>query len=130
MYTHNGGNCHYCGEEVGKYTEEQWYGRDYRGRIVWGCRECNASVGSHDDGFPLGYVGDSNLRYWRKRAHQAFDPLWLRKAKVEGWNCRKARTAAYTWIGNELQTHPDETHIAMFDVEQCQKLIEICRPYN
>lgn len=93
------------------------YGRDIKGaRSVWICQDtnCDARVGCHDDGRPLGTMAGAELRRWRERAHAAFDPLWK-------GGTRQARGAMYRRLAEALGL--ERAHIGEFTVEQCQKAI-------
>ncbi len=54
----------------------------------------------------------------RCKAHDAFDPLW----KSGAMN----RDQAYEWLGTRLDLHPDKCHIAQFDTDMCQQVIDTC----
>lgn len=55
----------------------------------------------------------------RQRCHDIFDPLWRSKSKF------KNRGAAYRWLKKVMGLSSDQAHIGMFDLGQCNKLIEI-----
>jgi hypothetical protein len=87
--------------------------------MVYYCRDCNAWVGVHKGtDKPLGVLANSELREWKKRAHTFFDKLWKTK--------KMRRGAAYLWLAMQMEKTPDETHIGMFSVEECRKVINIC----
>jgi hypothetical protein len=52
-------------------------------------------------------------------AHAAFDPFW----KLEGMG----RQDAYVWLARQMGMTRNQCHIGLFDVGQCQKVIEICQ---
>lgn len=58
----------------------------------------------------------------REAAHAAFDPLWL-TAK----NRRLARKEAYARLAVALGIQEDYCHIAMFDVKQCRRVVELSK---
>ena len=91
----------------------------------WECAPCGAFVGCHrpnvgygDGTRPLGSPANAELRIARSKAHQVFDGMWKRQ--------HKARKAAYAWLSRELGLKPEETHIAMFDLKTCHKVISLC----
>jgi len=93
------------------------YGRSYG--MIYLCRPCDAYVGVHKGtDKPLGRLADKELRYWKMAAHEAFDPIWQSKAMK--------RNEAYKWLAGCMGLKPKETHIGMFDVQQCKKVIKIC----
>ena len=96
--------CPYCGRQAEYVDSKVIYGRSYG--MAYLCRNCDAYVGVHrgtDE--PLGRLADASLRKWKKAAHAAFDPLWL---------------------AQQLGLPVSETHIGMFDVEECISTILIC----
>ena len=94
------------------------YGRNYG--MIYLCRQCDAYVGVHrGTDKPLGRLANKELRYWKMAAHEAFDPIW------QGRNMR--RNEAYKWLAGCMGLKPKETHIGMFDVSQCKKVIKICK---
>lgn len=103
---------------TGEYVDSKIiYGKSY-GKIYL-CRDCNAYVGVHKGtDKPLGRLADKELRYWKKEAHAAFDPIWKNGAMYRG--------KAYLWLAEQMGLRTDETHIGMFDVEQCKKVVSIC----
>lgn len=87
--------------------------------MVYLCRPCDAYVGVHKGSdTPLGRLANAELRYWKKRAHAAFNPLW------QYGRFKHRRNAAYAWLSEELQLSREQTHIGMFDVDLCKKVIE------
>lgn len=61
----------------------------------------------------------SELAQARCAAHAAFDPVWKDGAV--------SRTQAYKWLGRKLGLGKDNTHIGMFDVQTCAKVVELCK---
>lgn len=124
--------CPYCLEKTQLVHSSEIYGQhpsfDYG--MMYICRPCYASVGCHKGTEKAyGSLANSELKEWRKKAHAWFDPLWKRKLE-QGISKKKARNAAYKWLSTAMKIDFKETHIAMFDIEQCQQVIEICKPYH
>jgi hypothetical protein len=110
--------CPYCNSPAEYVDSIAVYRQSYG--MIYLCRPCNAYVGVHKGtDKPLGRLADHRLRYWKKTAHAAFDPLW-RYGPFRG-----NRSAAYTWLADRMGLTPEETHIGMFDIEQCQSVCEI-----
>lgn len=128
--------CGYCSGQA-KYlpsSEAVYNGRDYG--PVWVCWPCEAWVGCHPDGAPLGRLANKELRRAKMAAHAAFDPLWqhFRSAYPQGRGRapfkvlrRIARNRAYSWLSEQLGIPGDQCHIGMFDLEQCQRVIAVIR---
>lgn len=113
--------CDYCGEKAELVDSRVIYGRSY-GHKVWLCRKCMAYVCCHKGtDKPLGRLANAELRYWKRRAHDAFDPLW-KYGRFRGY-----RNAAYAWLAQKMCLPVEKTHIGMFDVAQCKKVIEIIK---
>lgn len=111
--------CDYCGRQAEYVDSKAIYGKSYG--MIYICRRCNAYVGVHDGtDIPLGRLADSQLRYWKKAAHSAFDPIW------KYGRYRGRRDAAYRWLSRQMNLSPEETHIGMFTVEQCKEAVQIC----
>lgn len=63
-------------------------------------------------------LGD-HITVARGEAHAAFDPLWKSGAM--------SRSQAYKWLAMQMGLRPDDCHMEKFTVEQCRKVVEICR---
>jgi len=86
--------------------------------MVYLCRPCDAYVGVHKGtDRPLGRLANAELRHWKNAAHASFDPLW------QFGKYRGRRNDAYRWLAEKMGLPEEKTHIGMFDVAQCQKVI-------
>ena len=110
-------NCPYCNSVVVKEDSEIIYGRSYGDVYICSAYPaCNAYVGADKKtGKPLGTLADYKLRRARNKAHASFDPLWQKGGMK--------RTEAYKWMAEVMDLPREKAHIAMFDVDQCNKLI-------
>lgn len=127
-----GVKCPYCGKSAQLMDSARVYGGKSYG-MIWACLPCDAWVGVHKDSnknIPLGRLANAELREWKKAAHRWFDPLWQRKMQKEGIRKMVARGKAYKWLAKEMGIERADCHIGMFDVEQCKKVVELCRPYH
>ena len=124
--------CDYC-DKVARFHQHSdgfYNGTDYG--PVWACTPCGAWVGCHKTGTgttPLGRLANKELRQAKIRAHAAFDPLWRGKMKRDDCPQHEARQAGYRWLSKQLGIEPADTHIGMFDVETCNRVVAICTPY-
>lgn len=93
-----------------------YHGQDYG--LILLCSNyprCDAFVGCHrgtED--PKGTMANAELRLWRRRAHAAFDPLWV-DGKME-------RNDAYCYLADLLGIDPDHCHIGMMNIEECRNV--------
>ena len=94
------------------------------------CPKCKAYVGCHKlTSFPLGMVANADLRRLRAVAHKYFDNMWKRKVVGGVRGGKRARSAAYKWLRTEFCIPKCYCHIAMFNEQACEAVIELCRPY-
>ena len=116
--------CPYCGEKaVFVDSSEVYHGRSYG--MIYLCRPCLAYVGVHKGtDRPKGRLADAELRKWKIAAHASFDPLWQRG------EFKRRRNDAYAWLSEKMGLPREKTHIGMFDVEQCQRVIQIINERN
>lgn len=113
--------CPYCNKNTRLCDSSVIYGKSY-GKIYL-CVSCRAYVGVHKGtDHALGRLANSELRYWKKAAHAAFDPIWKRGIIK--------RKDAYTWLATELRIDASRCHIGMFDVTECKQVVEVCKVLN
>ena len=108
--------CPYCEyPAILADSAEVYAGRSYG--PIWICGPCGAYVGCHKGTTrPLGRLADAELRAWKRRAHEAFDPLWQSGGMT--------RHEAYWHMAAIMGLRLSEAHIGEFDVEQCERLVE------
>ncbi len=124
--------CPYCGSETEFIDSSFIYGKSYG--MIYICVSCNAYVGVHKGtNKSLGRLANKELREAKKEAHFYFDQIaktklinkiW--KEYVEGVS---NRNKAYLWLSKQLNIEVKDCHIGMFDVDQCKRVIEICKKY-
>lgn len=110
--------CRYCGSNVKLVDDKELYGKSYGGELYL-CQNggCQARVGCHPDGSPLGILANRELRRWRSVAHEAFDPLY------EAYDRDLSRDGAGYYIQQAIGVPEEKTHIAMLDLGECKNLI-------
>lgn len=97
--------------------------------MIYLCELCEAWVGVHKGtDKALGRLANKELRQWKREAHKYFDPMWQKKM-VQGFTKSKARHMAYRWLAGEMGLCIKVAHIGMFDVDQCKKVVELCKRY-
>jgi len=115
--------CPYCSAHVELVGNEAIYRRAY-GEWPWAylCTNdsCGAYVGLHPfTAIPLGTLAQAPLRAARKAAKAAFNPRWQ--------DGGQSRTEAYTWLAGQLGiANVGECHIGWFDIDTCERVIEVC----
>lgn len=115
--------CDYCHRDAKLVTGRVLYPHrpDLWHRRFWHCSPCGAFVGCHQRGKngdgtrPLGRLANAELRRWKRRAHDAFDPLWRTRTMT--------RQEAYSWLSKTLGVSAANCHIGMFDVDGCRAVI-------
>lgn len=114
--------CPYCSRTSSLVRGERLYPHrnDLRAKRFYLCEPCWAYVGCHPGtARPLGRLADGKLRAAKQAAHKAFDALWQSR-HVE-------RSEAYGRLARELQLPHEQTHIGMFDVDQCLRVVQIVK---
>lgn len=113
--------CPYCGKETELIdSAEVYHGVSYGWMYI--CRPCDAYVGCYKGTTKaLGRLANTELRKYKHEAHEAFDKIWK--------NHFMDRYHAYAWLSKQLGTERDLTHIGMFDVEMCKKVIQVSTDY-
>jgi hypothetical protein len=117
--------CPYCGKEAELVGGDVVYPHrpDLAHKKIWRCVPCDARVGCHDkSGEPLGRLANGPLRRAKMDAHAAFDPLWKREM---GGTMK--RGDAYEWLAKQMGLTEDECHMGMFDLEQCNQVVRVCK---
>lgn len=120
--------CRYCGGVIKLVPAQTVYGESTKrlgmtGQYLYQCQNCNARVGCHKGTTrPLGNVANEVLRLKRMETHRVFDAHWKR--------LRMSRTEAYRWLAGELRLPDSKAHIGGFEMDQCQKVIELCEKFE
>ena len=121
--------CRYCGGVVRLVPARAVYGDAAAQRLklqkelFYQCQNCNARVGCHKGTKrPLGNLANEVLRLKRMETHQVYDAFWKRRGMT--------RTQAYTWLAEQLQIPEKFAHIGGFEVDQCQRVIDLCKKYE
>ena len=114
--------CDYCGKLANFVDSAIVYGTSYG--MIYYCARCKAWVGVHrGTDTPLGRLADADLRKLRKIAHAFLDRMWR-------GNRNMTRADVYRWLSEKMGLPVEETHIGLFDLEQCRKAIDFCKNYS
>lgn len=76
-------------------------------------------MSAHPDGRPVGTPADRMTRWLRRKAHQAFDPLWQRGPM--------SRIGAYEWLCLKTGIPSDNCHMGKMNADQCRLVIQVCK---
>lgn len=115
--------CDNCKSKAIRLTKNDiLYGKIYGSwPLVWYCDDCGAAVGCHPNtDVPLGIMADRMTRRWRKKAHEAFDPIWRKPNWI-------TRHQAYEWLAGKLGLETKACHIGTFTRNQCRQVIAACQ---
>ena len=113
--------CEYCGGKV-ILTDAVVVCSKNAGKVYL-CTNCNAYVFAHkDSNRPMGTLANTVLRLKRQEAHRIFDAAWKMK--------NFTRSEAYEQLAECMDIPKHRTHIAFFNVEQCDKVIRICQEWE
>ena len=122
-------NCDYCGKEAPLVTGEKIYPhrKDLYSLKFYECEPCEAYVGCHkphpkhnpNGDRPLGRLATKMLRMYKSQAHSVFDKLW-RDTEIF-----KSRSEAYKWLSGVMKKEQKDTHIGMFNEEECEQVINL-----
>lgn len=117
--------CPYCGSDANLVHGNAVYPHrpDLFNLKFYQCKPCEAYVGCHKGtDNPLGILANKDTRMARSRAHMAFDPIW-RSGKM-------ARHEAYLKLSKFMGKEVSETHIGMFNNEECLKVVKFSQAYE
>ncbi len=117
--------CPFCNSSVSLVDSAKVYHCSYG--FIYLCDsfpDCDARVGCHSNSIkPLGTLANRELRQWRSLAHRYFDPLWQSGIFT-------SRQAAYKWLARAMGLPPALTHVAMFNIRQCQRVIAVVKQFQ
>lgn len=112
--------CPYCGKPSKYIDSVEIYGVSYG--MIYCCRPCDAYVGVHvGTNRAKGRLANAGLRKWKREAHKYFDHIW--KSEYMG------RKYAYKWLSGQLGIPAKHTHIGMFGIDTCKKVVATCQNY-
>lgn len=134
------GWCAHCNRECSdRFGVEVYPNRpDLAEDLFWVCPVCDARVGSHPDGRPLGTAANAELRNARQHVHQKLDPIWKDAFLLPNYESarrnpdekerrkalaiikRTARVRTYAYLAEQMGMTKEECHVAMMDIHQCR----------
>ena len=117
--------CPYCNSRAELVLSGVVYGYrvSYCNNLLYICKPCQSWVGTHSNTvIPLGTLAKSSLRTKRIQTHSKFDLIWKEKHIP-------SRERAYKWLSKKMNIPFEDTHIALFDIRQCETAISIVKNY-
>jgi hypothetical protein len=78
---------------------------------------CGITHGAHPSGKPLGIPANTITRKARTKVHQLLE-RWQQSLRI-------SRAQAYNRLSSLLKLRPADTHIGLFNLDQCNRLIQI-----
>ena len=122
----------YCGGKTEYIDSSYVYGKNYG--MIYICKPCDAYVGVHKEtDKALGRLANKELREAKKQAHYYFDQIAKTSLINKIWNKWipniSNRNKAYKWLAIQLNMDEEFCHIGMMDIEQCNKVVEVCKPF-
>jgi hypothetical protein len=107
--------CPYCMSETEFVDSSIIYGKSYG--MIYLCRKCDVYCGVHKGTTKaLGRIANAELRQLKKEAHKYFDIIWKEN--------HEKRNNVYKYLSEYLEIPLKYTHIGMFSIETCKKVIE------
>lgn len=114
--------CPYCDCHTALVPARYVFGKHTNNprQMLYFCLICGARVNCHKTGpVPMGTPADKATRDARRRAHDVFDQLWKSRTLT--------RWGAYMWLSQQMGLPQDKTHIGMFDAQQCDRVVQLCK---
>lgn len=109
--------CPFCGHPVIKTSNAVIYGKQYGSGVCYKCTSCDAYVGCHPNGSPLGTLANKATRDLRRRCHNVFDACW----KLGGLS----RSYCYAELSKRMNIPIKECHFAYFDIPKLTQALNI-----
>lgn len=109
--------CPFCGHKVMKVSNAIIYGRQYGSGMCYKCTKCDAYVGCHPNGQPMGTLANKATRDLRMKCHSMFDVVW-KIGKLD-------RNYCYEMLAQRLDIPRGQCHFAMFDIPMLNKALEV-----
>ena len=117
--------CPFCGSRVSLIDSARIFECSYG--FIYLCDRfphCDARVRCHPKTIiPMGTLADKELRKCRSLVHRKFDPLWQS-------GVFSSRQAAYKWLSKVMKLPLEKTHVAMFNIRQCQRAIALIEVFT
>ena len=103
------------GKEIYPHRQDLWE------KPIWKCTRCpNSYCGCHPrTKEALGFAAGPDTRRARMLLHERMlDPIWKEASRKRR---RHFRNLVYAFLSEKMDLPPDETHTAMWTVEQCRQ---------
>lgn len=102
--------CQFCNGEVVFTSNKELYGKEYGHGKCYLCRDCKASVGTHNGTRnPLGILANREMKILKKTCHDMFDHVWKSR--------KLSRSESYRRLSLLLDIEQKDCHFGHFDTE-------------
>lgn len=115
-------DCPFCGHEVVKTSNKEIYGKIYGNGVCFLCRHCGASVGTHNNGKPLGVLANKEMKILKKACHDLFDNTWKSR--------QISRSGAYAVMSKKLSIEGKDCHFGHFGTDMLLRALEVLKDPN
>lgn len=110
--------CPFCNSDVVFTSNKELYGKEYGNGKCYLCRNCKASVGTHNGTKrPLGVMANKEMKVLKKACHDLFDYVW-KSGKL-------SRGRAYSILANQLDIPQKDCHFGHFQTDMLIKSLTI-----
>ncbi|OUA88442.1 hypothetical protein BK706_17350 [Bacillus thuringiensis serovar leesis] len=110
--------CPFCNRDVVFTSNKELYGKEYGNGKCYLCRNCKASVGTHNGTTqPLGVMANKEMKVLKKACHDLFDYVWISR--------KLSRGRAYSILADQLGILPKDCHFGYFQIDMLIKSITI-----
>lgn len=118
---YNGSRCPYCFGYTEFIDSKEVYQESHG--FIFICRRCESwctTLPNSDQ--CAGSLANKELRQLRRKTQELLQPLIERKVRY-GYERRKVQIKVREWISKILNRPLEESHIAMMDIPECNKMI-------
>lgn len=115
--------CPFCNGDVVFTSNKELYGKEYGNGKCYLCRNCKASVGTHNGTKrPLGVMANKEMKVLKKACHDLFDYVWKSR--------KLSRGRAYSILADQLDISQKDCHFGYFQIDMLIKSITILSDSN
>lgn len=96
-------------------------------RNFWHCAPCDAYVSAKPlTNEPLGRLANAELRAAKREAHAAMDAVMGGRIRGNKRKAKRVKDKAFAWLAEQMGIPFAQSCIGLFDVELCNRAVEVC----